>query len=184
MQGHIVAHCSVPLNSLASGALIESFYGMVCNDGMTIEQTRRERLLVLIEEVGGVSALAQRMGHNSPTQVSQWKNASIDHNTGKPRSISSSSARRLEEVCGKPKGWMDGEAVPVKHDDESALLELWAYLLPSEKQAMLDQMRPMAVKNREAGELFGSTDRVVSVRKQGFSFINGPSSSRRKKHAS
>jgi hypothetical protein len=74
---------------------------------MTIDETRRANLLILIKEAGSITALAELLHHNSATQVSQWKNASTDHNTGKPRSISTRSARRLEEVCKKPAGWMD-----------------------------------------------------------------------------
>lgn len=125
MQVH-ATHFSAPLVHNASAALIECFYTAGCNEGMTIEQTRRENLLLLIKEAGGISKLADLLEHNNPTQVSQWKNATIDHNTGKPRNISSASARRLEEVCGKPKGWMDVSAIEESSDAEwGRVVWLW-----------------------------------------------------------
>jgi len=73
----------------------------------TIDETRRINLQTLIAEFGGVGALAERVGHKNNTQISQWRNASVDQKTGKPRVISSESARLLESVCNKPLGWMD-----------------------------------------------------------------------------
>lgn len=70
------------------------------------EETRRRRFAHLVERHGGVAKLAILIGRSS-SQVSQWLNASIDHKSHKPRSISAASARRIEEVLGYPAGWMD-----------------------------------------------------------------------------
>lgn len=71
-----------------------------------IEDIRRARLNMLIDEYGSIAALANKLDRQ-PAQVSQWKNASIDKATGKPRAMKSDTARRIEERTGKPNGWMD-----------------------------------------------------------------------------
>ena len=71
-----------------------------------IEEIRRARLLLLINEYGTIAALAQRLDRQ-PAQVSQWKNASIDNKSKKPRTMKSDTARWIEEKTGKPSGWMD-----------------------------------------------------------------------------
>ena len=71
-----------------------------------IEDIRRARLNLLIDEYGSIAALAQKLDRQ-PAQVSQWKNASIDKATGKPRAMKSDTARRIEACTGKPNGWMD-----------------------------------------------------------------------------
>jgi hypothetical protein len=71
-----------------------------------IEEIRRYRLQLLIDEYGSIAALAQKLDRQ-PAQVSQWKNASIDPKTNKPRHMKSDTARRIEACTGKPDGWMD-----------------------------------------------------------------------------
>lgn len=90
------------------------------NQGLqTAHETRRANLQVLIGEAGTQAALAAKLGI-TPAQVSIWVNASPDSRTGRPRGISDASARRLEKVMGKPRGWMDqphhGQAQPVSLD--------------------------------------------------------------------
>jgi len=86
-------------------------YAMPINDaknaGTTIEQVRREKLELLIQQYGSVTSVAFKLGHNTPAQVSQWRNAAVDSKTGKPRTISNASARLIESRFGKPLGWMD-----------------------------------------------------------------------------
>lgn len=72
----------------------------------TIEETRVKRLNILISEYGTSAALAELLGIQEG-QLSQWRNRSIDSKTKRPRSISSDSARLIEERTGKPLGWMD-----------------------------------------------------------------------------
>ena len=71
-----------------------------------IEEIRRSRLILLISEYGTIAALAQKLDRQ-PAQVSQWKNASIDNKSKKPRAMKSDTARWIEEKTGKPTGWMD-----------------------------------------------------------------------------
>lgn len=72
----------------------------------TIEETYRERLQMLIAEYKTQAALA-KVADIAPSQISQWVNASPSFETGKPRALSSETARKLEKATGKPTGWMD-----------------------------------------------------------------------------
>lgn len=72
----------------------------------TIEQTRIERLNILIKEYGSAANLA-RILDVQDSQLNQWKNAHKESKTGKPRGMRSDSARMIEEKTGKPTGWMD-----------------------------------------------------------------------------
>ncbi len=83
-----------------------TFSVLLSNAGMTNDEIRRENLAILIQEAGGVRSLADRVGISS-AQVSQWKNASPNSKTGKPRNISTASARMLERAFNHPPGWMD-----------------------------------------------------------------------------
>ena len=72
----------------------------------TIQETYRIRLEQLINEYGSQAKLSQLTGI-SPSQLSQWLNASKISGTNKRRAMSARTARRLEEATGKPVGWFD-----------------------------------------------------------------------------
>jgi len=92
---------------MSSVTLIHNFYAMLSNDVMdTIEEIRRKRLLLLLNEYGSNVALAN-VTNKSDAQISQWINKSPDSKTGRPRAINSDSAREIELATGKPIGWMD-----------------------------------------------------------------------------
>jgi len=74
----------------------------------TVEEIRRLKLAQLESDLGSLRAVAELTGIDK-SQLSQWKNASPDSKTGKPRNMSSRSARRIEELAGKPALWMDHE---------------------------------------------------------------------------
>lgn len=77
----------------------------------TIEDIRHENLLAIVSELGANKALADLI-QKDPAQVSQWVNRSPNSKTGRPRNISSDTARLTETATGKPSGWMDA---PHKH---------------------------------------------------------------------
>lgn len=79
-------------------------------DMKTIEEIRRDRLRLLIEEFGSIAAVA-RQYERDPAQISQWLNAFVDSKSGKPRNMSSVSAREFERKFGKPTLWMDTPTV-------------------------------------------------------------------------
>ena len=72
----------------------------------TIEETYRERLLMLSKEYGGQTELSKRID-KSPAQISQWINGSADSKTGKARSMKSDTAREIEIALKLPRGWFD-----------------------------------------------------------------------------
>ena len=69
----------------------------------TIEETYRERLLMLSKEYGGQTGLSKRID-KSPVQISQWINGSADSKTGKARSMKSDTAREIEIALKLPRG--------------------------------------------------------------------------------
>lgn len=86
----------------------------------TIEETYRERLQMLIEKHGGQTNLGKLID-KSPTQISQWINASPDSKTGKPRSLKSDTAREIEIALDLPKAWFDQPIsvnLPASNQDE------------------------------------------------------------------
>lgn len=74
---------------------------------MEAAETNYRRLLMLIDEAEGAANLARRLGHKSSSTISQYKSRLPNSKTGKPKDLGKALARRLESVCGKPRGWMD-----------------------------------------------------------------------------
>lgn len=86
-----------------------------------IEEIRQENLCTLRDEYGSVVSLAAHL-ERSESQISQWINASTNSGTGKPRSMRSSTARWIEERCGKPMGWLDiDHSVNVEEKTDNSL---------------------------------------------------------------
>lgn len=74
----------------------------------TVEEVRRLRLRALVEEFGTYAELNQLLDRlPGDSTFSQIANQSPDSKSGKPKTMGSDQARRLEVVCGKPVGWMD-----------------------------------------------------------------------------
>lgn len=91
-----------------------------------IEETYRARLRQLVEEFGTQRALSDRIG-KSPAQISQWINASPDSKSGKPRTMDRRTAREIENLVGKPDGWMD-QPIGVAGTDENGVATTAPYL--------------------------------------------------------
>lgn len=74
----------------------------------TVEEVRRERLQLLREEFGSLSALNKKLELSvRDSTLSQYLNQSTGTKTDKPKVMGSPMARRLEQACGKEVGWMD-----------------------------------------------------------------------------
>jgi hypothetical protein len=71
-----------------------------------IHEIRRQNLQVLLAETDGPTALARQVGM-SPSQVSNLIAGARDSRTGNQRGMHAKTARRLEEACGRPRGWLD-----------------------------------------------------------------------------
>jgi hypothetical protein len=115
------------------------FCVLLFNGGMmTNDEIRRENLAALIEKYGTSSALSKETGI-SENQISQWKNASKDSRTRKPRGMSDEACRQIEETCSLERGWMDNP-----HGNEAA---------PNPKQVSTDEIAELI-------SLFGECDRL------------------------
>ena len=71
-----------------------------------ISEIRLANLESLIAEAGTADELASR-ADLSAVYISQIRARAIDVKTGRPRSMGSVAARKLEIGMGKPSGWMD-----------------------------------------------------------------------------
>lgn len=80
----------------------------------TIDEIRRENLLLAIERHKTITALAEKAGV-SAAYLSQIKNRTPESKTGKPKGMGDAMARKLERAIGEGHGWMD-----VEHADNSA----------------------------------------------------------------
>lgn len=94
------------VNSISRIHLISD--SLLNSDMKTIDEIRRDNIQVLIDECGGNKALSDLLG-KSEAQVSQLLNGSRDSKTGKPRGMNNTTARAIEEKCGKERGWLDND---------------------------------------------------------------------------
>lgn len=82
--------------------------GVVISDVQTVDETRRQRLCMLIEKFGSIAALNVAVGlARTDATLSQIKNKSVHSKTGTPRSMGDPMARRIEQQLELPAGWMD-----------------------------------------------------------------------------
>lgn len=72
----------------------------------TIDETRRKRIQILRKEFGGYAALEEITGVKY-SQWNAWANASKDPKSGRPRAMNSDTARKIEPLLNKERGWMD-----------------------------------------------------------------------------
>lgn len=74
----------------------------------TIAETRRQRLQLLLDKHKSLANLNERIGlARTDATLSQIKNQSAHHKTGKPRAMGDDLARKIEEAMQLPSGWMD-----------------------------------------------------------------------------
>lgn len=74
---------------------------------MTAEEARLQNLKALVAEFGSIVSVANKADTAAP-YLSQIINR-VPSRTGKPRDVGPDLARKLEEGCGKPTGWMDAD---------------------------------------------------------------------------
>src|SRR5690606_6192145 len=100
----------------------------------TVEEVRRIRLKMLINEVGGRAAdLNRATGKiDRDSTYSQILNQSLGSKTGKPKQMGSPLARELEIARNKEVGWMDTD--PDLSDD------IWPFpTIPKSRILSLDR---------------------------------------------
>lgn len=116
-----------------------------------VEDVRRERLRMLKEEFGTLSALNDKLGLGArDSTLSQYLNQSKSSGSDKPKVMGSPMARRLEQACGKEAGWMDTD--PALTGESGGLVAI------QEFQALRDKVRAEVL-----AELAGDDQRDVPL---------------------
>jgi hypothetical protein len=94
---------SIALASFSLGPVGRVIFGV-----QTIAETRRQRLQMLLKQHGSIAALNDLIGlARTDATLSQVRNRSPHHKTGKPRAMGDDLARKIEEALDLPEGWMD-----------------------------------------------------------------------------
>lgn len=74
----------------------------------TIDETRRQRLNMLIQKHGSIAALNAAIGlARTDATLSQIRNKSPHSKTKTPRVMGDPMARKIEQELNLPQGWMD-----------------------------------------------------------------------------
>lgn len=74
----------------------------------TIDETRRQRLEMLIKQYGSIAELNIRIGMaRTDATLSQVRNQAAHSKSGKPRVMGDPVARKIEKELKLPPGWMD-----------------------------------------------------------------------------
>lgn len=81
----------------------------------TIDEIRRDNLGTLIKEAGGEFALAELYGCTE-ANIKTMARAYKDSKSGTPKGIGSAAARKLENVTGKERGWLDHDHACIDGD--------------------------------------------------------------------
>lgn len=97
---------------------------------MRIKETRLLNLRILVDELGGITQVANASGL-SQKYLSQVINGH-PLPSGKPRGIGDAAARKLEEGCGKADGWMDAP-----HQEAAHLKSSGDTLSPTEREIVM-----------------------------------------------
>jgi hypothetical protein len=105
----------------------------------TIDETRRQRLDMLIKKHGGIAPLNESIGlARTDATISQIKNKSVHSKTGTPRAMGDSLARRIEVALGLPSGWMDTPPTQAERngfDDQRSKIACLIESLPDDQLA-------------------------------------------------
>jgi hypothetical protein len=82
----------------------------------TVEENRRDWLVALIDQHGSIAALNIKLDRDrTDATLSQIKNQSTHHKTGKPRTMGSEVARDIEEKLGLERGALDYPPLSINH---------------------------------------------------------------------
>ncbi|RRA01944.1 hypothetical protein [Burkholderia cepacia] len=71
-----------------------------------IDEIRRDNLRIIETEHGGPAAAAAVLGM-SHSQFTNLRDGAKDSKTGRPRGMRATTARKIDELAGKPAGWLD-----------------------------------------------------------------------------
>jgi hypothetical protein len=75
---------------------------------VTVEETRRARLAMLVARHGGMTELCAKLTNQSAPGLTRILNANVRHEReGRPYVMGSPMARKIETDLNLPEGWMD-----------------------------------------------------------------------------
>ena len=97
-------------NQPPAGEFTFFFIGGQIRPMKPVEETRRQRLLLLIKEHGGQTRLIEKLPKTeiNASTVARIANANVRHDRGgAPYVMGSPMARQIEIALGLPSGWMD-----------------------------------------------------------------------------
>jgi hypothetical protein len=97
----------------------------------TIDEIRRENLLIAVQRCRTAAALAEKAGV-AAAYLSQIKSQAPESRTGKPKSMGDDVARKIEVALGEQKGWMD-----VEHENTAP-----KRVLTTRKNGLIDRLLP------------------------------------------
>ena len=118
-----------------------------------IELVRRDNLRQICNELGGQARLSERID-KSPSQISQWLTAS-KMASGKPRSISSESAREIEQRLGLDEFWLDSQGDVVYENIQTDIVRISQYNAAGAMGnggLVLDEQPPGVIKSWQVDE--------------------------------
>ena len=120
----------------------------------TVEETRRERLQMLIEREQGLVNLLEKLGlaRTDNSRLSRIANANIRHDRGcKPYVMGSQMAREIEQKLGLPVGWMDTPPTYAEIGSGNTPLDRMAELFAAmEPEMQYKVVRMVAALNEQA----------------------------------
>ena len=102
-----------PLGEINKSSIGEFYFspmGGQIKSMQTIEETRRNRLRILVSRNHSMAQLCEKLGYarNETATLTRILNANIRHDrNGKPYNMGSPMARFIEETLNLPQGWMD-----------------------------------------------------------------------------
>ena len=116
---------------------------------MQREYLRIVNLRALVVEFGTVAEVARR-SHTESNYLYQVINE-YRTKAGNPRTLGNEMADKIEDACGKPRGWLDTDHSQVKLDqltsEEAALIELYRKANDELRKVMLHLARMANDKN-------------------------------------
>ena len=92
------------------GEFIFTHWGGLIRPMKTIEETRREKLQMLVKLNGGTANLCEKLGYSraETSKLTRIANGNIRHDRGgKPYELGSATARLIENTLLLERGWMD-----------------------------------------------------------------------------
>lgn len=149
------------LNTSTNGEFIfPQRAGLICGV-KTIEETRREKLQMLVKQHGGTANLCEKLGYSrlETSRLTRIANGNIRHDRGgKLYELGSPTARFIEDALLLERGWMDTPLTYAEihgEQDQLAKVMLLMEALPHDQWdtalRLLDALTKPAAKNGTSG---------------------------------